>query len=76
MIPFVGLFAPTYLQYQLNAAWETRPEPIIRGGNPDGINAAPPDLAAELAPTAMQTGPIDAPSFLRDDEPADPTREI
>jgi hypothetical protein len=33
MIPLVSLFAPTYLQIQLNKAWQTRPEPII-GSNP------------------------------------------
>lgn len=29
MIPVVSLFAPTYLQSQLNKAWETQPEQII-----------------------------------------------
>jgi hypothetical protein len=29
IIPIVGLFAPVYMQYQLNKAWETRPEPMI-----------------------------------------------
>ncbi len=76
MIPLVNLFAPTYLQYQLNAAWETQPELTIGGVKPEPVSAAPvADLSSELAPGAMQTGPIDAPSFLGDDEPADPTSE-
>jgi hypothetical protein len=29
VIPLVSLFAPTYLQFQLNNAWATRPEPTI-----------------------------------------------
>lgn len=33
IIPIVSLFAPTYLQYQLNQVWETRPELSI-GRNP------------------------------------------
>jgi hypothetical protein len=32
-IPLVGLFAPTYLQFQLNKAWETRPELAIGPGH-------------------------------------------
>lgn len=26
LVPVISLFAPVYLQYQLNKAWETRPE--------------------------------------------------
>jgi hypothetical protein len=29
IIPVVSLFAPVYLQYQLNQVWDTRPEPLI-----------------------------------------------
>jgi Domain of unknown function (DUF4234) len=29
IIPLVSLFAPTYLQFQLNKAWETRPELLV-----------------------------------------------
>jgi Domain of unknown function (DUF4234) len=29
LIPLVSLFAPVYLQMQLNKAWETRPEQLI-----------------------------------------------
>ena len=29
LIPVASLFAPVYMQYQLNQVWETQPEPII-----------------------------------------------
>lgn len=29
IIPVVSFFAPVYMQYQLNKAWETRPEVIV-----------------------------------------------
>ena len=33
LIPGVSLFAPVYLQYQLNKVWETQPEPMIGSGS-------------------------------------------
>ena len=33
LIPGVSLFAPVYLQYQLNKVWETQPEPTIGSGS-------------------------------------------
>ena len=39
LIPFVSLFAPVYLQMQLNKAWETRPEQVI--GTPVTAGALP-----------------------------------
>jgi hypothetical protein len=38
IIPVVSLFAPVYLQYELNKVWETRPEPML-GATP--VAAAP-----------------------------------
>jgi hypothetical protein len=39
IIPVVSLFAPVYLQYQLNKAWETRPEPVFGPAAPAAAHA-------------------------------------
>jgi hypothetical protein len=39
IIPVVSLFAPVYLQYQLNKAWETRPEAVFAPAAPAPAHA-------------------------------------
>jgi hypothetical protein len=42
LIPFVGLFAPFYLQGELNKAWATRPELIVGTPTSPALPASPP----------------------------------
>jgi hypothetical protein len=39
IIPVASLFAAVYLQYQLNNAWETRPEPVFGPASPATAHA-------------------------------------
>jgi uncharacterized protein DUF1707/uncharacterized protein DUF4234 len=49
IIPIVSLFAPTYLQSELNKVWETREEPMIGPGGAVGQLA--PQPAPSYSPT-------------------------
>ena len=56
IIPIVSLFAPVYLQMQLNKAWETRPEPMIGTGIAATLDAAP--LASGIPTTSAKTSEL------------------
>ena len=56
IIPIVSLFAPVYLQMQLNKAWETRPEPMIGTGTAATLDAAP--LASGIPTTSAKTSEL------------------